>query len=62
LYANVQIVNLRAARADALTGGTEVAKAIREVSLVKRRGQWKLDSYGKERCQRPGRKRRPRRR
>jgi hypothetical protein len=56
LYGTVQI-NLHRSRGTALTGGTEVAKAINEVNLVSIKGQWILDSYGKEHCRRPSRRR-----
>jgi hypothetical protein len=56
LYATVQI-NLHGSRGEALTGGTQVAKSVKEVGVISRRGQWKLDSYGKERCARPTRRR-----
>lgn len=56
LYATVQI-NLHGSKGDALTGGTTVAKAVKEVGVISRKGQWELDSYGKERCARPKRRR-----
>jgi Prokaryotic lipoprotein-attachment site len=56
LYGTVQI-SLHGRRGTALTGGTQVAKAVHEVNLIESMGQWELDSYGKERCRRPSRRR-----
>ncbi|HTX33141.1 MAG TPA: lipoprotein [Solirubrobacteraceae bacterium] len=52
LYGTVQI-SLHGRRGTALTGGTLVAKAVKEVNLIESMGQWELDSYGKEHCRRP---------
>lgn len=49
LYGTVQM-NLHGARGYALTGGTEVAKEVKKVNLTSVKGEWKLDSYGRERC------------
>lgn len=57
LYATVSI-SLHGARGTALTGNTEVAQKVKEVNLVSIKGQWELDSYGKERCLRPRHRRR----
>jgi hypothetical protein len=51
LYATVDI-STHGSRATAVTGNTQVAKAVKVVSLIQQHGQWKLDSYGKERCRR----------
>jgi predicted small secreted protein len=56
LYATVDI-STHGSRADAVTGNTQVAKAVKTVSLIQKQGQWKLDSYGKERCRRAVRRR-----
>jgi hypothetical protein len=56
LYGTVDI-NLHGRHGTALTGGTEVAKAVNEVNLIEIKGQWELDSYGKERCRRPSHRR-----
>jgi hypothetical protein len=45
LYANVQVVTHRK-KADVKVGGTAVARAIREVTVAKERGTWKLTSFG----------------
>jgi hypothetical protein len=52
LYGTVSI-NLHGSRGTALTGGTQVAKEVKEVNLSSIKGQWVVDSYGKERCVRP---------
>jgi hypothetical protein len=57
LYGTVQI-NTHGSRGYALTGGTLVAKEVKEVDLISVKGLWELNSYGKERCVRPGRHRR----
>jgi hypothetical protein len=56
LYATVDITT-HGSRARAVTGNTQVAKAVKVVSLTQRHDKWKLDSYGKERCRRAGRRR-----
>ena len=56
LYGTVQI-NLHGTRGSALTAGTVVAKEVKEVNLISVKGLWELDSYGKERCVRPGHRR-----
>jgi hypothetical protein len=46
LYATVE-VNQNGARGDATVSGTPVARAVKEVSLAKENGTWKLTSYGR---------------
>lgn len=45
LFANIQVVSHRKT-ADVTVGGTAVARAIRQVTVAKERGTWKLTSYG----------------
>jgi hypothetical protein len=45
LYASIQM-NVSGDKASAGVSGTAVARAIKEVTLVNERGNWKLTSYG----------------
>jgi hypothetical protein len=46
LYATVE-VNQSGPKADAVVSGTPVAKAVKELTLAKENGTWKLTSYGR---------------
>ena len=46
LYATVE-VNQTGSKADAVVSGTPVARAVKEVTLAKKNGTWKLTSYGR---------------
>jgi hypothetical protein len=48
-YANVETSTF-GSRATVRTSGTAVAKRIREVTLAKEQGHWRLTTYGEVRC------------
>ncbi len=56
LYATVE-VNQSGPKADAVVSGSPVAKAVREVTLTKESGTWKLTSYGRGLTGCPGKSR-----